>query len=198
MTVAEDPSGRSHDRGRRHCDAGRRARSLTWQAESPLSTPPGKGFLRLADCLLPVRPGALTYGTASMLARSPRSIWEPGRGDAHGWRSWAWARPRRLGSLASRWPRWRAISFVRRGSALLAAGTLLIAWSPLRPVPSGRSHGAVGVRDCLGIPPVPFPGLVACGQQNRRSESGACEAARLGRCGLGRLTVRPGRAGSSS
>jgi hypothetical protein len=43
---------------RYNCDAGSQARSLTLQAESPLSTPQGKGFLRLPDCLLSVRPAS--------------------------------------------------------------------------------------------------------------------------------------------
>ena len=47
---------------------------------------------------------------------------------------------------------------------------------------SARSLELPGVRDCLGVPPVPFPGHVACGQQDRCSESGAYEPARLGTC----------------
>jgi hypothetical protein len=41
----------------------------------------------------------------------------PAWGDALAWASWAWVRPWRLRSSASRWPLWRAISALRRRSA---------------------------------------------------------------------------------
>ncbi len=58
---------------RYNCDIRSQARSLTLQAESPCPAPPGKGFLRLPDCLLSVRPTSLREHSCRAEGSSRRS-----------------------------------------------------------------------------------------------------------------------------